>query len=523
MDHRNASWRLSTAGASLLAILIASPRPALPQTPASVLTWHNDNARTGRNLNETTLTPTKVNSKQFGKLFSRAVDGQVYAQPLYVPNVDIPGLGNHDVVYVATEHDSVYAFDAEGTLTRRLWHVSFINPAQGITTVSTAGSSCPSLKPEVGITGTPVIDSTTGTLYVVAETNHKGTVEQHLHAMDIASGEEKFGGPVLIQAAVSGVAFDPTLIQRPGLLLLNGVVYLSYASLCAPHPYHGWVLGYNAQNLQQQEAVFTTTPQGKRGGIWQSGAGLAADQNGNIYFMDGDGTFDANTGGSDYGMSMIRLSISSDGLTVADYFTPFNEAKLSVVDKDLGSGGVLVLPTQRGPYPHEILGADKEGKIFLVDRDNMGKFNPTRNHIVQTLPTSASAYYSSPAYWRGRVYYSGVNDHLRVYSLIQGRLSTSPVSKSATKYGYPGSTPSISANGATSSIVWAIQLVAGDAPAVLHAYDATNLANELYNSRQAGSRDQPGVGIKFAVPTVANGRVYIGTETELDAYGLLTQ
>jgi hypothetical protein len=523
MRHRNTPWQLSTAGASLLAILTAAPRAALAQTPASVLTWHNDTARTGRNLNETTLTPTNVNFKQFGKLFSRAVDGQIYAQPLYVPNVDIPGLGNHNVVYVATEHDSVYAFDAEGIVATPLWHVRFINPAQGITTVSTASSPCMTLKPEVGITSTPVIDSSTGTLYVVAETSDKGKPAQHLHALDIASGVEKFGGPVLIQAAVSGVAFDPTLIQRPGLLLLNDVVYLSYASLCAPHPYHGWVLGYNAQNVKQQEAVFITTPHGKRGGIWQSGAGLAADQGGNIYFMDGDGTFDANTGGSNYGMSMIRLSTSDGGLTVADYFSPFNEASLSVVDRDLGSGGVLVLPTQSGPYPHEILGADKEGKIFVVDRDNMGKFNPARNQIVQTLRTSASGYFSSPAYWRGRVYYAGVNDYLRMYTLIQGRLSTPPVSKSATRYVYPGSTPSISASGTTNGIVWSIQSVPGDAPAVLHAYDATNLANELYNSRQAGSRDQAGVDVKFAVPTVANGRVYIGTKTQLDAYGLLTK
>ncbi|HZQ23575.1 MAG TPA: hypothetical protein VFA89_12345 [Terriglobales bacterium] len=492
------------------------------QTTASVLTWHNDNSRTGQNLNETTLTTGNVNSTEFGKVFSFPVDGLVYAQPLYVPNVSIPRRGTFNTVFVATEHDSIYAFDADGEVTTPLWHVSFINPSKGITTISTQSQHCDSMKPEVGITGTPVIDASTGTLYVVAATSEQGKAVQRLHALDITTGREKFGGPVILQANVSGVRFDATLIQRTGLLLLNGTVYIGYASLCDPHPYHGWIFGYSAQNVQTQVAAFVTTPNGDKGGIWQSGAGLAADNTGNIFVMDGDGSFDASTGGSDYGMSMMRLSTAS-GLQVTDYFTPWNEDTLSNSDYDLGSGGVLLLPTQSGQHPNEALGADKEGKIFVVDRDHMGGFNPTRNPIVQTLKTPAQGYFSTPAYWQQDVYYSGIGDYLSMYPLNSGMLPKSPASHSNTKFGFPGSTPSISANGSSAGIVWAIQMPGNPGPAVLHAYDASNVSNELYNSNQAGNRDHPGQAVKFTVPTVANGRVYVGTQAELDVYGLFSQ
>lgn len=495
--------------------------PLHAQTATSVLTWHNDNSRTGQNLNETTLTTSNVNVGQFGKVFSYKVDGQLYAQPLYVPNVSIPRIGTFSVVYVASEHDSVYAFDASGQVQTPLWQVSFINPAKGITTVPTQNSGCDSLTPEVGVTGTPVIDGNTGTLYVVAATSEKGQVVQRLHALDITTGAEKFGAPVILQATVNGVAFDPTLIQRPGLLLSNGTVYLSHASLCDPHPYHGWVLGYSAQNVQQQVAAFVTTPNGDKGGIWQSGAGLAADENGNIFLMDGDGTFDANSGGIDYGMSMIRLNTTA-GLAVADYFAPFDESELSSKDLDLGSGGVLLLPSQGGKHPNEALGAGKRSDIYVVDRDDMGRFDPSQNRVVQTLTTAATGYFSSPAYWQQKVYYSGLNDFLSLYTLTDGLLSTTPASKSPTKFAFPGSTPSISANVAGQGIVWAIQMTAPNQPAILHAYDATNVATELYNSSQAGQRDPAGLAVKFTVPTIANGRVYVGTQTELDVYGLLS-
>jgi hypothetical protein len=492
---------------------------AFSQNFSGVLTWHNDNARTGQNLQETILTTALVNSKSFGKVFSYSFQGQAYAQPLYVPNVSIPGRGTHNVVYVVTEHDQLYAFDGDGIASQPFWQVSFINPAKGITTVSTKRSSCDSLKPEVGITATPVIDPASGTLYVSVETDEKGTVVQRVHALDIGTGAEKFNGPVLIQGSFQGVNFDPTEIQRTGLLLENGNVYLAWASLCDPHPYHGWVIAYNAQNLQQQTAIFNTTPNGDRGGIWQTGGGLASDGK-SVYFMTGDGTFDAHTGGADYGMSMLRMSMNG-GLTVADYFTPFDWAQRSAKDLDLGSGGVLLLPVQNGPHPDEVIGADKSGDIFVVDRQNMGKFHAKTDDVVQTIHDARIRYMSSAAYWQQNIYYAGVNDHLSMYSLTNGLLSTKPISKSSTIYGPPGATPSISANGAVNGIVWALEVHPG-APGVLHAYDATNLTRELYNSAQAAkARDNIGPAIRFSIPTIANGKVYVATQTELDAFGLL--
>jgi hypothetical protein len=504
----------------LLSAAVICQRPAFCQAFSGVLTQHNDNARTGQNQLETILTTANVDSKQFGKVFSYSTKGQTYAQPLYVPGVKIPGKGMHNVVYVATEHDQVYAFDADGLTTKPLWHDSFINSAQGVTTVSTQNSPCPSIKPEVGITSTPVVDASSGTLYVSAETDEKGTVVQRVHALDIATGSEKFGGPVVVQALMDGVAFDPTLIQRPGLLLESGTVYLGYASLCDPHPYHGWLLGYNAQNLQQQTAAFITTPNGTKGGIWQSGGGLGSDGK-SIYFMAGDGTFDAHSGGIDYGMSMMRMSVKGGGLTVADYFTPFNWAERSAKDLDLGSGGVLLLPTQAGTHPDEIIGADKSGDIFVVDRQHMGKFHSKSNDVVQQLHGAAEGYRSSPAYWQQNIYYAGIDAHLSMYSITDGLLSPKPVSTSKETFPYPGATPSVSSNGASAGIVWIVQMSAKGGLAILRAYDATNLSRELYNSNQAGSRDRPGKGTRFAVPSIANGRVYIGTQAKLTAYGLL--
>lgn len=517
VKHLNSA--LSATRISWLIAVLCCPLPAFSQSFSGVLTWHNDNARTGQNLQETTLTTALVNSKSFGKVFSYSFQGKAYAQPLYVPNVSIPGQGTHNVVYVATEHDQLYAFDGDGKASEPFWQVSFINPTKGITTVSTKHSPCDSLKPEVGITSTPVIDSATGTLYVSVETDEKGTVIQRLHALDITSGAEKFNGPVLIQGSFKGVTFDPTEIQRAALLLEGRNVYLAWASLCDPHPYHGWVLAYNAQNLQQQTAIFNTTPKGDKGGIWQTGGGLASDGR-SVYFMTGDGTFDAQTGGADYGMSMLRMSLTG-GLAVADYFTPFDWAQRSAKDLDLGSGGVLLLPTQNGTHPREIIGADKSGDIFLVDRQNMGRFHPKTNDVVQQLHGAGKRYMSSPAYWQQKIYYAGVNDYLSMYSITNGLLSTSPISRSSTTFGPPGVTPSISANGANNGIVWVFEVYA-NAPGVLRAYDATNLTKELYNSDQAAKgRNTPGRATRFSIPTIANGKVYLATQTELDAYGLL--
>jgi hypothetical protein len=499
----------------LFAAFISS---AYAQNFAGVLTMHNDVARTGQNLQETQLTTANVNSSAFGKLFSRPVTGQIYAQPLYVPNVAISGQGTHNVVYVATEHDQVYAFDADGNGSQPLWQDSFIDPAKGITTVPTDQYHCMNLVPEMGITSTPVIDPSSGTIYLAVATEENHKVVQRLHALDLTSGTEKFGGPVVLQATYHGVKFDPRQVQRTGLLLLNGNVYLAFAALCAKFPWHGWVLGYGAQTLSQT-AVFNTTPSGSRGGIWQSDGGLASDGS-DLYCMAGDGSFDANKGGKNYGMSALKLT-STGKLSVLDYFTPYNEAKLSRQDLDLGSGGVLLLPTQGGQHPNEMIGADKTGAIFVMDRDEMGKFHANSNDVVQQLQGSVYGYHDTPAYWQENLYYAGSRDHLDMYSITNGLLSSKPVSKSSTIFEPPGSTPSVSSNGAQYGIVWALELITPGKPAILHAYDATNVATELYNSTQAGKRDTAGLANKFQVPTIANGKVYVGTRVELDVYGLL--
>ena len=353
-------YRSHFARLSLFAVMLALGSPA--SHAQGVLTWHNDNSRTGQNLKESILTLTNVNSTQFGKKFTRAVDGRIYAQPLYVPNVNIPGKGTHNVVYVATENDSVYAFDAGGTPTTPLWHRAFTNPTKGITSVPCADTpSCLVMGLIVGITGTPVIDSTSKTLYVVAFTKENGSYFQRLHALDITTGAEKFGGPVVIQASVRGtgagsmggtITFDPLIQnQRSALLLANGVVYIGWASFGDLGNYHGWVLGYNASTLEQV-AVFNDTPNGSQGGIWQSGGGLSAAPGGSAVFLQtGNGTFDANqTGAVDYGDSFLRLSTTS-GLSVVDYFTPDNQSTLDDMDVDLGSGAGLIPPNAEWAVP----------------------------------------------------------------------------------------------------------------------------------------------------------------------------
>ena len=485
-----------------------------------VLTYHNDNARTGQNLNETQLSPQTVNPSGFSKLFSYGVDGYVYAQPLYKSNVSIAG-GTHNVVYVATEHNSVYAFDADsnaGSNSGPLWTVN-LGPSVPNSDVGTDD-----IVPEIGITGTPVIDGASGTLYVVAKTKENGTYVQRLHALDLGTGGEKMGGPVVIQASVAGtgdgndgngnVPFDPLRQnQRPALLLLNGAVYIGWASHGDNGPYHGWVIGYDASTLAQV-GVYCTTPNGGLGGVWMSGGGLAADSSGNIFFETGNGTFQA---GSDYGDSFLKLSASNGTLSFQDFFTPFNQQDLSNGDVDLGSGGVVLLPDQPGAHPHVMVGAGKEGRIYLVDRDNLGQFNAGADNVVQELPGALPGVFSTAAYFAGNLYYKGTDGSLVAYALSNGLLQTPPVSQSGVTWSWPGSTPSISAGGSSGGIVWAIENNVN--PAVLHAFDASNLGNELYNSNQ-NSGDQPGPGVKFSVPTVAGGKVYVGTATGLAVYGL---
>jgi hypothetical protein len=501
----------------------------LTLTAQNVLTWHNDISRTGQDLKETILTLTNVNSTQFGLKFKLSVDGHIFAQPLFVGSVNIVGQGTHNVVYVATENDSVYAFDAGGSPITPLWHTSFAS--NGAVAVPCADVGTCEISPTVGITGTPVIDPASNTLYVVAFTLESGAYYQRLHALDITSGAEKFGGPTLIQASVAGLGagnasgtidFTPLLQnQRSALLLSKGLVYIAWASFADLGNYHGWVITYNAKTLAQVN-IFNDTPNGSQGGIWHSAGGLSADSAGNIYLITGNGTFDANTGGVDYGDSFLRMTRA---LSVTDYFTPDNELTLDDDDLDLGSSAGLILPQQTGSYPDEITGADKQGTIYLVDRDNMGKFNSGSNNVIQSVTGSPLGYYSSPAYFASAVYYSGQSDYLDRYTLIKGALSKTPASQSPTTLA-AGGTPSISANGSANGIVWVV-----DAPsttgttAVLHAYKASKVSDELYNSQQNATRDTLGRGIRFSVPTIANGNVYVGSKSgstdSLYIYGLL--
>ena len=523
---------------AFLISLLAMPI-RIVQAQVSVTTQHNDNGRTGQNISETILTPANVNLDLFGKLFTYAVDGYVYAQPLYLPNVSVPNKGTHNVVYVATEHDSLYAFDADsdsGSNSTALWKRTFINPAKGITTVSSSDVQCADLIPEIGITGTPVIDTTTGTIYLIVKTKENGHFAQRLHAVDIASGAEKFGGPILIRAKMAGngdgsvggtVSFDPLREgQRPGLLLQNGAVLIAWASHCDVGPYHAWIMSYNAQTLQQT-GVWNSTANGGLGGVWMGGAGLAGDVDVNTYLATGNGTFDVNSGGRDFGDSIVKLAPPANSrFRIADYFTPFDQDMLDSFDIDLGSGGLVLLPDQSGPHPHLLVQAGKEGTVYLIDRDQMGHYNPSNNdQIVQSLTSAVGGIWGAPAWWNNHVYFGGSEDYMKMFSFdpVSGKLSTSPTSQSETYYPFPGPTPSISANGNTGGIAWTLQIggTGGTGPAILHAYDATDISIELYNSNQNPSRDSAGRAVKFTVPTIANGKVYVPASRQLNVYGLL--
>lgn len=508
-----------------------------PSAQAQITTSQYDNARTGAYLGEKMLTPQNVNAKQFGKILKLPVDGDVYAQPLYVPSVEIPGKGTHNLLYVATENDSVYAFDAEGNPTTPLWQVSFAG-AKGITAVPANAVECPFIRPAVGVTSTPAIDLRTGTLFVLARTRESQSVlraaeyHQRLHALAITTGAEKFGGPVEIKASVTGsgvgsaggsVAFDPLRENpRAALLLLKGAVYLTWASSCDVGPYHGWVMAYDALTLKQM-GVLNVSPDAREGGIWAGDTGPAADGAGNVFVATGNGTFDAASGGRDYGDSMLRMSIGSEGLAIRDYFTPANQEQLNNSDSDLGSGGPLLLPDQPGPHPHLLLIGGKGGTIYLLDRDRLGKYQKVTNaDPVQTIP-AASDILSAMAYWNKHVYFLGSQDVLRDFALDQGRL-TLKASARGPKFTDPGATPTISANGTKDGIVWVIGSKTwngSDRPAVLHAYDASNVERELYNTEENSGRDRPGAALRFTIPTVVNGRVYIGAKGEVDVYGLL--
>ena len=492
---------------------------------AAVLTYHNDDARDGAFLQEVTLTPSNVNSSQFGKLFSYPVDGQIYAQPLYMPQVTIGG-SSHEIVFIATQNNSVYAFDATGAQTAPFWNVNL--------GAHVSKNSAEGVNPYVGILSTPVIDSTTNTIYVVAEEAGQST-PFWLHALDVTTGGEKFGGPVAVTGTVAGtgqdssggnITLETSCYQRMGLALnpVTNAIYISFGS-CP----HGWVLAYNKTTLQQT-AIFNVTPDGGGGGLWSGGAAPAIDDaTGDLYLMSGVDAGDQNYPQLLYNDSFLRLNPSD--LSVLDFFAPDNNLFLAENDADLGSGANILLPGSSS-FPHETIGGGKDGNIFVVNRDDMGGFNSSQNSVIQTVHTGTKQFdniFSTPVYWNGFVYYHPESDVLHAFSWSSGMLSSQPVSSGTTVYEEHGATASLSANGTVNGIIWEIENTAyngtdpsASGPAVLHAYDAINVATELYNSSQAGTRDKAGLALKFTVPTISGGRVFVPTGNELDVYGLLT-
>jgi len=503
-------------GRVLAAVAVA---PILLTAQLTTSQW--DNARTGANLHETTLTPSNVNASQFGKIFSLKVDGDVYAQPLYIPHVPIPGKGTHNVLFIATEHDSVYAFDADVPASAPLWHVNFLNRGSGISTVAAGDVSCPFIQPEIGITPTPVIDLETGTLYVLARTEEGGPLTfsryvQRLHALAITTGAEKFGGPVEIQApGFDGRHESP----RAGLLLANGQVFLTWGSSCDVGPYHGWVMAYDKHTLSRTAAL-NTSPVSGEGGIWQADNGPVADDQGNVYVATENGKFDVFSGGQDYGDSVLKLKVDKGKLLVSDYFTPSNQEALNARDADVGSGGPMLLPN-----PHLLLTGGKNGVLYVLDAYHMGHYQSGANsHAVRTLRMGRGIY-SAPAYWNGHVFVLASDDYLSDFVVEHRHLADRPVVTGSHQFGNPGATAAVSADGVRNGIVWVIETKTwndyANRPAVLHAYDARNVGHELYNSEEMSSRDHAGAALRFTIPTVVNGRVYVGARGEVDVYGLI--
>jgi chitodextrinase len=520
-----------------------------------VFTYHNDNSRAGANQEEFGLTTSTVKTATFGKLFSCPVDSAVYAQLLWVANLTINAV-KHNVILVATERNTLYAFDADASPCATLWQKNLIDAAHGGTAnespvpSSQVGSGFGDLAPEVGITGTPVIDPSTNTLYVVSKSEiiNTGTFFQRLHAIDLLTGNEKFGGPANIDSSIfvngtgdgsagGQVPFDAKHEhQRAALALVNGMVYVAWASHEDADPYHGWVLSFNASNLSLLNK-FNDSPNGNRGGIWMAGGAPAADSSNNLYLITGNGDYD---GVRDFGDSILKLSGT---LSLLDSFTPSIQAQLNAADLDLGSGGAVVLidlPSAPLDHQHLLVGGGKgagfTGQLYSLDRTNLGQFNANDLGARQIFPVGGGIF-ATPAFWQNTLYIAGTGTKLQAYSLgpATGVFTTTPASQSASTYGFPGATPSVSSSGTTNGIIWAIDSSSyctpqstSCGPAVLHAYDAANLATELWNSSQVAA-DKAGNAVKFTVPTVVNGKVYVGTRGsdstnggigEIDVYGL---
>jgi hypothetical protein len=521
----------NSAGSATSNTVTLTVNAAQQNSNVNVLTYHNDVARTGQNLSETILTTSNVNSTNFGKIGAMNADGLVDAEPLYVSGLTVNG-ATHNVVYVATENDSVYAFDAD-TFTQ-LWKVSVL----GANETTSDPRGCYQVQPQIGITSTPVIDpkaGADGTIFVVAMSkDSQGNYYQRLHALDLTTGAEQGDSPTTIQATFTlgstTTTFSPMQYkERAALLLLNGNIYTTWASHCDAGPYQGWLIAYSESTLQQT-SVLDITPNGFDSAIWMAGDGPAADSSGNIYFLAGNGTFDDTLDSNgfpehgDFGNGFIKVATSSNSMSVADYFTMYNTDSESNADEDLGSGGEVVFPDlqdSQGNTWHLAVGAGKDGHIYLVNRDLMGKFNTSNdNAIYQEIDTNglAGGVFATPAYFNGTLYYGAVSDTIRAFAITNAKIVTPSSSQSAEGYGYPGATPSISANGVSNGIVWAIQNNNGG---VLYAYDATNLSNELYNSNQAANGRDDFADNKYVTPMIANGKVYVATPTGVTVFGLL--
>lgn len=498
-----------------------------------VVTYHNDRARTGLNAQETILTPDNVNAARFGLLRMLRVDGKVDAEPLYLSQLRIKDR-LQNVFFVATEHDSVYAFNADTGA--QLWKMSVLSVHES----PSGDHDCGQISPEIGITSTPVIDRHAGphgTIFVVGMSrDQNGAYHQRLHALDVTTGAELPGSPREIAASFPGtgedssggrVHFDPgQYAERVGLLLMNHTIYMGWTSHCDQDPYTGWVMAYNESTLKQT-SVLNVTPNGSEGAIWMSGDGLAADSSGNIYFLDGNGTFDRTLNAKgfpskgDYGNGVVKVSTAGGKLAVSDYFEMYNTAAESQADLDLGSGGVLLLPSlkdARGRIHRLAVGAGKDRDIYVLNRKSLGKFDPRKNDIYQEVDKQINGMWSMPAYFNHSLYFGAVEDTLKAFPIQDATLAVTPSAHSTNRFPYPGTTPSISANGTTDGIVWAVE---SSSPAVLHAYVASTL-RELYNSNQAANgRDHFGNGNKFITPMIANGKVFVGTPSGVAEFGLL--
>jgi outer membrane protein assembly factor BamB len=511
---------------TLAALALDSAEPGT----AKVLTYHNDLARTGQNSEERILTHANVNVQKFGKVGFLNTDGLVDAEPLYVSGLTIGGR-SHNIVFVVTEHDSVYAFDAE-TLAQ-LWHVSAI----GSNETPSDDRQCAQVSPEIGITSTPVIalNGDGGVIYLVAMSkDREGNYFQRLHALDITTGAEMPGSPTAIEATFPNLkghtTFDPKQYkERASLLLFDGVVYTTWASHCDEGDYTGWVIGYDAATLKPAN-VLNLTPNGNDGAVWMAGAGPAVDPQGFIYFLDANGTFDSTLDSSgfpnhnDFGNAFLKLAATHDKLKVADYFNTHDTEAQSGKDLDLGSGGALVLPDLQdasGKTWQLAVGAGKDKRIYLVNRNDMGKFHRKKNSgIYQEIDHAFTGQvFSMPAYFNNTLYFGAINDNLKAYSFNNAKLQPEPTSKSAAHFAYPGATPSVSADGNSNGIVWAVE-ARGSEAGVLHAYDTADLTHELYSSAQSHGRDAFADN-KFITPMIANGRVFVGTLTGVMVFGLL--